>query len=382
MARSAHAYVRGSTALFYDWLQHDRSVAVPEGPSIWIGGDCHVGNLGPLADHTGDVRVQIRDLDQTTIGNPAHDLIRLALSLSSLARGSNLKGVTTARILEGMMDGYVGAFDRDFDEEEDHPKPPEAIRTIVKRAQKRTWKHLAMDRIEGVRPTLPLGRKFWPISPSEREAIATLGQDGSITGLARKLTSREDDAGIEIVDVAYWVKGCSSLGNLRYAVLLSIEDSSSDGAELCLMDFKEAGASLAPSSDPTQLPPDDAERIVEGAAHISPHLGDRMRAVTLEGRPVFVRELMPQDLKIDIPQVSDKEATLAAAFLASVVGFAHARQMDTSSRKEWSANLIDSRSHDLDAPPWLWQATVQLLMQHERSYLEHCRRFALDSSHD
>ena len=98
MARSAHAYVRGSTVKFYEWLEESAG-KVPAGPPIWICGDCHVGNLGPLADAKGRVAIQIRDLDQTVIGNPAHDLIRLGLSLASAARSSDLPGVTTARIL-------------------------------------------------------------------------------------------------------------------------------------------------------------------------------------------------------------------------------------------------------------------------------------------
>ncbi|WP_252719799.1 DUF2252 family protein [Acinetobacter baumannii] len=36
---------------------------------MWICGDCHLGNLGPLADAKDKVAVQIRDLDQTVIGN-------------------------------------------------------------------------------------------------------------------------------------------------------------------------------------------------------------------------------------------------------------------------------------------------------------------------
>src|ERR1700678_2058463 len=58
MARSAHAYVRGSTVKFYEWLETSRG-AVPEGPPVWICGDCHIGNLGPLADNKGRVAVQI-----------------------------------------------------------------------------------------------------------------------------------------------------------------------------------------------------------------------------------------------------------------------------------------------------------------------------------
>ena len=81
MARSVHAYVRGNTIKFYEWLENFSGNRLPTGPAIWICGDCHLGNLGPLADADGRVAVQIRDLDQTVIGNPAHDLVRLGLSL-------------------------------------------------------------------------------------------------------------------------------------------------------------------------------------------------------------------------------------------------------------------------------------------------------------
>src|SRR5271167_213916 len=94
MARSAHAYVRGSTVHFYEWLEAQKRGTLPEGPPIWICGDCHAGNLGPVAAADGRVAIQIRDLDQTVIGNPAHDLIRLALSLATASRGSDLPRVT------------------------------------------------------------------------------------------------------------------------------------------------------------------------------------------------------------------------------------------------------------------------------------------------
>jgi uncharacterized protein (DUF2252 family) len=97
MAQSAHAYVRGNTLLFYEWLKKHSSRAIPEGAPIWICGDCHVGNIGPLADSDGKIEIQIRDLDQTVVGNPAHDLVRLALSLATAARGSDLPGVTVVK---------------------------------------------------------------------------------------------------------------------------------------------------------------------------------------------------------------------------------------------------------------------------------------------
>jgi uncharacterized protein (DUF2252 family) len=55
MAGSAPAYVRGNTLKFYKWLAASDSRKLPQGPPIWICGDCHVGNLGPLADTDGQI---------------------------------------------------------------------------------------------------------------------------------------------------------------------------------------------------------------------------------------------------------------------------------------------------------------------------------------
>ena len=161
MARSAHAYVRGNTADFYDWLRHLKRGHLPEGPPVWICGDCHVGNLGPLAHSDGRVEIQIRDLDQTVIGNPIHDLVRLGLSLASAARGSDLPGVTTARILEQIIEGYAGAMEPGQSGEEGDDIP-EAMRVAIKTARRRSWHHLAKERIENIKPTIPLGKRFWP----------------------------------------------------------------------------------------------------------------------------------------------------------------------------------------------------------------------------
>jgi uncharacterized protein (DUF2252 family) len=135
MATSAHAYVRGSTVQFYQWLEERGKRAVPQGPPVWICGDCHAGNLGPLADADGKIHVQIRDVDQTVIGNPNHDLIRLALSLCSAARGSDLPGVTTAHMLEEMVTGYRRALQGRKAKQTDRP---ECIKVVVRKALSRT----------------------------------------------------------------------------------------------------------------------------------------------------------------------------------------------------------------------------------------------------
>ena len=244
MARSAHAYVRGATIKFYEWLEQSNGHAIPEGPPIWICGDCHVGNLGPVADSRGKVVIQIRDLDQTVIGNPAHDLIRLGLSLATAARGSDLPGVTTAHIVEHMMDGYDNALGPAEDKE--WIPAPEPVVAVLKRAFRRRWHHLAEERIDDITPEIPLGKRFWPLSAEERAAMGALGKSESLRHLVTHLNSRKDDASVEVLDAAYWVKGCSSLGRLRYAVLLRIRDAgkgtdskgSGKSSTMCLIDRK------------------------------------------------------------------------------------------------------------------------------------------------
>ncbi len=374
MARSSHGYVRGNTQKFYEWLDSVNGLKVPQGPEIWICGDCHVGNLGPIANAKGHIDIQIRDLDQTVIGNPAHDLIRLGLSLASAARGSDLPGVTTAKMLEQLIEGYEQAFNDTTDGSEQEIEQPEAVRQAMKNALNRKWKHLAEERIKDTTPNIPVGKNFWPISKEEKEEIKTLFSHEKVRRLVTSLRSRDDDAPVKVLDAAYWIKGCSSLGALRYAVLLGIGKKNN---EICLMDVKEAVKALAPSYPKAKMPKDNGERVVQGAWHLSPALGDRMVAERFQDSSVFLRELLPQDLKFEIDHLDRIEAMKVAKFLACVVGKAHARQMDAPVRQTWQKELAGNRSKTLDAPSWLWSSVVELVTTHEGAYLEHCRKYAV-----
>ncbi len=375
MARSAHAYVRGNTAKFYEWLEGSTGTSLPAGPPLWICGDCHAGNLGPVSDTAGRVAIQIRDLDQTVIGNPAHDLIRLGLSLATAARSSDLPGVTTARIIEQMVQGYESALDggargKAFE-------APGAIRVVLKQALRRGWKHLLEERLDDARPTIPRGPRFWSLRKDEKRAVDALFATEPVRELVTSLRCRDDGAAIEVVDAAYWMKGCSSLGRLRYAVLVHIRASKTvKKGKLCLIDIKEATAAAAPRCKSKSMP--NADRVITGARHLAPYLGERMLAARLLNRSVFLRELMPQDLKLELERVSRDEATSIGRFLANVVGRAHARQMDETTRAKWKTELRRHRRKSLDAPSWLWSGVVDLLAAHEAGYLEHCRKYGLE----
>jgi uncharacterized protein (DUF2252 family) len=377
MSRSAHAFVRGNTTQHYAWLK-DIGETIPVGPPVWICGDCHVGNLGPIADSKGNIAIQIRDLDQTTIGNPAHDLIRLALSLASAARGSNLPGNITARMIEEMVTGYETGL-LALDDEKSPVPEPDVVITVKREALGRKWHHLARERLEDVKPSIPLGKKFWALSDEEKWSIGVLLDLPEVKGLILALNKRTELAKLELVDAAYWIKGCSSLGKLRYAALVHLTGERKD--KLSLIDIKEAVASAAPSMGALRIMPAHfGERVVAGARALSPNLGDRMAAGTLHGRPVVVRQLMPEDLKLEIEQFTRQEAISAARYLSSVVGKAHGRQMNSDTRKGWIAELQSRHPTDLAAPTWLWNTVVSLLVLHEEAYLKHCRISAIQTA--
>lgn len=377
MARSIHAYVRGNTAKYYDWLKAAEITSIPQGPEVWICGDCHTGNLGPVANADGEIEIQIRDLDQTVIGNPANDLIRLGLSLATAVRSSDLPGVVTAQMIESLYAGYLHALKTKGATLKKIVQPM-LIQQVMRKAQKRTWENLAEERLNGLKPKIELGRKFWPLLKSEIEAIQTVFSQEEMVNLVTMISHRDEDAEIKLIDAAYWVKGCSSLGRLRYVALLdSTNNVVLGGHGLCLMDLKEGTTALAPRYSDAQMPKDNAKRVVEGARHLSPHLGERMQAVRLMGKSMVVRELLPQDLKLEIEGVSEIEAKNLAFYLAYVVGKAHVRQMDEAARKSWLSQLKRGASSTIDAPSWLWRSIVELIATHEAGYLEHCRRYAL-----
>lgn len=376
MARSAHAYVRGNTARFYEWLMESTAARiVPEGPQIWICGDCHLGNLGPLADNDGNVAIQIRDLDQAVIGNPSHDLIRLGLSLATAARGSDLPGVVTARMMEEMIAGYAQAFADPEQDENEVQEEPDVVRTVRRRALGRKWRDLAKERLEDVQPQIPLGKRFWPLNDAELQALHDVITTPPVSEMVLSLDRRGKEREPVMADAAYWMKGCSSLGLWRFAAIVALKGG--DRTDHALIDLKEAVAPIAPAASGASMPADPAERVLAAARALSPHLGERMAATSVLGHSMFVRELMPQDLKIEVEQFSQREALKAARYLAFVVGKAHGRQMDGATRKHWIKTLQSGRSGDIDAPSWLWQAVVALAARHEAGYLDHCRVYAL-----
>ena len=298
------------------------------------------------------------------------------MSLATAARGCDLPGVVTAKILEQMIEGYRSAL---LGQDDYKDELPASVTFAMKRSVARSWKHLARERLKNAKPTIPLGPKFWGLNKTERLAIDMVFASPELQQLATTLRGRSETDQVEVIDAAYWMKGCSSLGLLRYAVLLKIGKGKK--TDLALMDVKEAVMASAPRYSKAKMPLDNAERVVAGARALSPYLGDRTVAAKLNGRSVFVRELLPQDLKLDLDKLDADDAMKAASYLAGVIGLAHGRQMTGDQRLAWAKEMGRNTSKSLEAPSWLWQSVVTLIGTHEVAYLEHCRRYAREQAH-
>ena len=378
MTSSAHAYVRGSTKHFYEWLASARGKSLPRAPTLWISGDCHVGNLGPIASSDGSIRIELRDLDQTVIGSPAHDVVRLALSMAMAVRASDLPGADTAHVIEAIARGYERVLEhrssrRSFELE----APPKQVMSAFRTARARSRRALFTERLGDDARKIPIGKRFWPLSDAERSAVEALVTTKKVNALVTSLSSRPDDAPVALLDAAYWVKGCSSLGLWRAAALVQVGQSKrSSPASIALLDIKEALPPLAPRSSHADMPKHQGERVVLGATALSPALGERMASASVLKVPVFVRELLPQDLKFELETLGGAEAAAVAHYLAGVVGQAHARQLEPAACARWLEDFRKGTATNLTAPSWLWAAVVDLVALHEGSYLEHCRKHA------
>jgi hypothetical protein len=86
-----------------------------------------------------------RDLDQTVIGNPAHDLICLGLSLATAARGSDLPGVNDSQDARTNGGRLRSCFRRRPHARRFERFRPDSVRVVMREATSRSWKQPARE---------------------------------------------------------------------------------------------------------------------------------------------------------------------------------------------------------------------------------------------
>jgi uncharacterized protein (DUF2252 family) len=151
-------------------------------------------------------------------------------------------------------------------------KATKPVQMVLRQALKREWRHLATERIKDDEPKIPLGAKFWPLSRAENAEVRRVIKSEETRAIVTCRQGRKDDSEIEVADAAYWVKGCSSLGRLRFAVLLRVGEKD--------LPYRHERGSEGGRTHATAKCQNDALRVVQGAREPSPFLGGRMLAIS------------------------------------------------------------------------------------------------------
>jgi Uncharacterized protein conserved in bacteria (DUF2252) len=217
-----------------------------------VCGDCHIGNLGPIADIDGSIDIRIRDLDQTVIGNRAHDLIRLGLPLATATSRLGPTGRDHGQDARADNGGVRGSARRR------RPRPAQPASGVrpgeMRQAVKRTWDHLRknVSRIRTPRSRWASASGRLPMRKSARSddffhrGSAPVG-DGT-TLPQRRRTRRSGRCCI--LERAQLPRAAALCGIARG------RKSQAKESGLCLIDIKEAvaGGRAASSTTPAQNP--------------------------------------------------------------------------------------------------------------------------------
>jgi uncharacterized protein (DUF2252 family) len=358
MAASPLAYLRGAAPLYYELLLEHPELA--EGPSGdgWLIGDAHLENFGAFrtadASGTEPVVFDVNDFDEAVIGPFRWDVVRLLTSVILGGRELGSDGKQSALLCAAILDGYVPALC-----EGTIPKEaPAPVRRLLAKVATRTHKDLLDRRTERVGNTRRFvrGERYEELA-AELVPMARVAFERYVKILdPAEHTAR---AHFEVEDLAFRIAGTGSLGGLRIAVLTR---GKGDVDSRWIFDMKAEGIPSASVllGAPMQAP---AERVLS-AARACLENAPRMAGTTeLDGLPMFVRRLLPQEDKLDLMHLRVEELPDLARYLGARLGVAHRRGVRSAPSSRWEKAELAG----------LTERAIVIAGLHEAAYLALCR---------
>jgi uncharacterized protein (DUF2252 family) len=351
MARSAHAFFRGCSPLFYEVLAA-RPKPTLEGHGHIVG-DMHVENVGAYRGESGTVVFDLNDFDDAATGPWWADVLRLTVSTLLAARELGRSGTDALRAAQAMAAGWRAGL------EGDAPGGvlPREIERLVRRAEQRTDAELLAGRAPetGGRRAFVRGERYVDLPPELRARVGAL-VGAYVLALGSRAPRHAADWRVE--DAAWRVAGTGSLGVIRIAIVVT----RTGGADR-LIELKEArrsalrGAFTASGAEPA----DRAEAVVEAARALVVDPPRLLAAVS--GPPSFVgRRLFPQEDKLAVDGGIDSVEAVVRQ-VGWRLGRAHRRGASEVPTRPWS---------DRDLSGILDEA-VELAGLFESVYLAYCR---------
>ena len=356
MAASPLAYLRGAAPLYYELLvEHPELAQGPSGEG-WLVGDAHLENFGAFRTANADESVvfDVNDFDEAVLGPFRWDVVRLLTSVILGGRELGSNGKQSVQLCAAILEGYVPAL---CDGKAQLESPP-PVRRLLAKVAARTHKDLLDRRTEIVGNA----RRF--VRGDRYEQLAAELVPKAQAAFERYVQALDPGehmarAHFEVEDLAFRIAGTGSLGGLRVAVLTR---GKGELDSRWIFDMKAEGM---PSASILLGPPEDppAERVLKAARACLENPPRMIGTTELDGQPLFVRRLLPQEDKLDLTHLRAEELPELARYLGARLGAVHHRGARTLPESRWQAA-------DLAA---LTERAIVVAGLHEAAYLALCR---------
>ena len=348
MTASPLAFLRGAAPLFYELLAAHPAVA--EGPrgKGWITGDLHLENFGayrPLPLNPGvpsggrrEVAFDLNDFDDAVVGPWRLDVLRLTTSLILGGRELGAGGRRTLDLAHELLRSYVrAAFSKDDAIRACEGHEPAPVMRLIGQVAERSRKELLEGRTEVVKGARRFvrGERYANLPRAIAKRVPKAFAQ-YVKGLPEDVQQRAGE--FEVLDAAWRIAGTGSLGGLRVAVLARPK-TEKDEDHTWVFDMKEEGrpsamAFLGRPLKKWRLTPAARVATAFGACVARPPR--LLGTSSLDGVPLFVRRLAPQEDKLDLSAIADADLDPLADYLGTLVGRAHARGATKPPARPWT----------------------------------------------
>ncbi len=302
MRRDALGFYRGTAHLFYEDFRD-----FPAAPRGWLCGDLHLENFGSYRSDNRLTYFDINDFDEACRGPVTADLARLLGSMALEAQERRWSSAETRELLKQVLKIYAAELAGGKARWVERATARGVIAELLDGLQCRGRKKLLASRtvIAGRKRSLLVdGRKALPLEGAEEHHLEKLAE--------RELPDWK------VLDAARRIAGNGSLGVPRFVLL--VRDP--EGQEL-LLDLKQAQRAVGlRANDWTQ--PDwvsDAERVatVQSMMQVVPVAF--LRPLEWRGASWILRELLPQEDRVEVAQATDREFEDFARSLGALVAW-------------------------------------------------------------
>lgn len=298
MRQNVFAFFRGTCHLFYqDWPANS---SLDEAPSAWICGDLHLQNLGSYKADNRLVYFNINDFDESALAPCTWDLARFLTCLLVSARTLKITKAQALKLCKYFLQVYTCTLVKGHVRTVEEDKAVGLARDLLFQVKKHPRQALLDKLCElagDVRKLHIDGKHFDPITEIQRAQVTTAMQNWG--------TKQLDPQFFKVLDVAHRIAGIGSLGLERYAVLVEGKGSLHHNY---VLDLKEERSSALQSYLKLPQPhwASEAERVVSIQRWVQMMPPALLTAVELEGKFYALRELQPQENKVNLQLLGGK----------------------------------------------------------------------------